>query len=178
SRRDGLCVQIAELRALRGKNADVVDHMMDRVADEKALFERGMHRYTALRNVVTQETKLLFDCIGRDALKANAAETRRRIEASPFTKGVRAAMNDFFSAIGADFERSAKASAEIQALMEAMYARFSEEHRLERFGPPSFSMLKYQKEIERLERAYATHFNTLWNMVSRAKFALMRRFFE
>ena len=39
-------------------------------------------------------------------------------------------------------------------------------------------MLKYQKEIERLERAYNTHFNTLWNMVSKAKFALMKRFFE
>jgi len=39
-------------------------------------------------------------------------------------------------------------------------------------------MLRYQKEIDRLERAYNTHFNTLWNMVSRAKFALMKRFFE
>ena len=39
-------------------------------------------------------------------------------------------------------------------------------------------MLKYQKEIDRLERAYNQHFNTLWNMVSKAKFALMKRFFE
>ena len=39
-------------------------------------------------------------------------------------------------------------------------------------------MLKYQKEIDRLERAYNPHFNTLWNMVSKAKFALMKRFFE
>ena len=39
-------------------------------------------------------------------------------------------------------------------------------------------MLKYQKEIERLERAYNQHFNTLWNMVSKAKFSLMKRFFE
>jgi len=39
-------------------------------------------------------------------------------------------------------------------------------------------VLKYQKEIDRLERAYNEHFNTLWNMVSKAKFALMRRFFE
>ena len=39
-------------------------------------------------------------------------------------------------------------------------------------------MLKYQKEIDRLERAYNEHFNTLWNMVSKAKFALMKRFFE
>jgi CII-binding regulator of phage lambda lysogenization HflD len=39
-------------------------------------------------------------------------------------------------------------------------------------------MLKYQKEIDRLERAYNEHFNTLWNMLSKAKFTLTRRFFE
>jgi CII-binding regulator of phage lambda lysogenization HflD len=39
-------------------------------------------------------------------------------------------------------------------------------------------VLKYRKELERLERAYNRHFNTLWNMASKAKFALMRRFFE
>ena len=178
ARRDGVALQLAELRALRGKNEDVVSHMMRRVADEKALFERGLHRFTALRNLITQETKQVFDCIGHDALKMNAGRTRRRIEASPFTKGIRSAMNDFFDILRADFERGAKATGEIQTLMETMYARFAEEHALERFHPPSFSMLKYQKEIERLERAYATHFNTLWNMVSKAKFALMRRFFE
>jgi DNA repair exonuclease SbcCD ATPase subunit len=59
-----------------------------------------------------------------------------------------------------------------------MYARFAKEQGLERFTPPPFSMLKYQKEIDRLERAYNQHFNTLWNMVSKAKFALMKRFFE
>ena len=63
-------------------------------------------------------------------------------------------------------------------MMRAMYARFAKEHGLEVFIPPPFSVLKYQKEIERLERAYNTHFNTLWNMVSKAKFALMKRFFE
>ena len=63
-------------------------------------------------------------------------------------------------------------------MMRAMYTRFAKEHGLEPFNPPPFSVLKYQKEIERLERAYNTHFNTLWNMVSKAKFALMQRFFE
>jgi hypothetical protein len=39
-------------------------------------------------------------------------------------------------------------------------------------------VLKYLKEIERMERAYNTHFNTLWNMVSKAKYPLMKQFFE
>ena len=38
-------------------------------------------------------------------------------------------------------------------------------------------MLKYVKEVERLERAYQQHINTLWNMASKAKFPLMKRFF-
>jgi len=178
ARVSGIVEQLAELTALRGKNQDVVGHMMERVRQEKELFERGLARYTALRNVFTQQTNELFDHIGLEALRANAGRTRRNIEDSPFTKGVRGAMNEFFAGIRSDLDAAAQQSGEIHDMMRAMYARFAKEHALEPFNPPQFSVLKYQKEIERLERAYNTHFNTLWNMVSKAKFALMKRFFE
>jgi len=178
ARTAGIAEQLSELRALRGKNQDVVEHMMARVREEKDLFEKGLQRFTALRTVFSDQTNKLLDYIGLDALRANAAQTRRHIESSPFTKGVRGAMNDFFASIRGDFEHAAHQSAEIHEMMLAMYARVAKEHGLERFAPPPFSMLKYQKEIDRLERAYNQHFNTLWNMVSKAKFALMKRFFE
>ena len=178
ARSAGIQEQLAELRGLRGKNQDVVEHMMDRIKQEKDLFERGMQRYTALRTVFTQQTTALHDSIGLQTLRETAGETRKRIEASPFTKGVRMAMSDFFAAIRGNIERSAQRTLEIHDLMEAMYTRFAKEHGLEPFAPPPFSMLKYQKEVDRLERAYNVHFNTLWNMVSKAKFTLMKRFFE
>jgi len=178
ARVSGIVEQLAELTALRGKNQDVVGHMMERVREEKELFERGLARYTALRNVFTQQTNELFDHIGLEALRANAGRTRRSIEDSPFTKGVRGAMNEFFAGIRGELGAAARQAGEIHDMMRAMYARFAKEHALEPFNPPQFSVLKYQKEIERLERAYNTHFNTLWNMVSKAKFALMKRFFE
>jgi hypothetical protein len=174
----GIAEQLDELTALRGKNLDVIEHMMDRIREEKDQFERGLARYTALRNVFTQQTNQLFDVIGLPALRGNAAHTRRRIESSPFTKGVREAMNDFFARIAKDFSQAAEQAVEIHDMMRAMYIRFANDHGLEPFVPPAFSVLKYQKEIERLERAYNAHFNTLWNMVSKAKFALMKRFFE
>ena len=178
ARRNGIDEQANELRALRGKNQDVVEHMMERVRQEKELFERGLQRFTALRTVFSQQTNQLFDVVGLDALRGNAGRTRRRIESSPFTKGVRDAMNEFFARIREDFEDAARRSSEIHDMMQAMYTRFAKEQGLERYTPPPFSMLKYQKEIDRLERAYNQHFNTLWNMVSKAKFALMKRFFE
>jgi hypothetical protein len=178
ARSAGIQEQLGELRGLRGKNQDVVEHMMERIKQEKDLFERGMQRYTALRTVFTQQTTALYESIGLQTLRETAGETRMRIEASPFTKGVRGAMSDFFAAIRGNVERSAQRTLEIHDMMEAMYTRFAKEHGLEPFSPPPFSMLKYQKEIDRLERAYNVHFNTLWNMVSKAKFTLMKRFFE
>jgi hypothetical protein len=178
ARAAGIAEQAVELAQLRGKNQDVVEHMLERAREEKELFERGLARFTALRNVFTGQTNALFDHIGLEALRANASRTRKAIEASPFTKGVRTAMGEFFAQIRVNLDGAARQSAEIHELMRAMYARFAAEHALEPFVPPPFSVLKYQKEIERLERAYNQHFNTLWNMVSKAKFALMRRFFE
>jgi len=178
ARQTNVSEQLAELRALRGKNQDVVEHMMERAREEKELFERGLQRFTALRTVFTQQTTQLFDVIGLEALRANAGRTRRSIERSPFTKGVRVAMADFFTSIRRDFDDAARRAGEIHDMMRAMYARFSSEHGVEPFVPPPFSMLKYHKEIDRLERAYNEHFNTLWNMLSKAKFALTRRFFE
>ena len=45
---------------------------MERVRQEKELFERGLQRFTALRTVFSQQTNQLFDVIGLDALRANA----------------------------------------------------------------------------------------------------------
>jgi hypothetical protein len=178
SRAAGIGEQLAELIALRGKNQDVVEHMMARVKEEKEIFERGLARYTALRTVFTQHTNDLFDIIGLSALRQNATRTRERIESSPFTKGVRDAMGEFFARLRTDFDQAGRQGAEIHDLMRAMYARFAHENGLDVYTPPQFSVLKYLKEIERMERAYNTHFNTLWNMVSKAKYPLMKQFFE
>ena len=178
ARKAGIALQLSELNALRGKNQDVVLHMMDRVRAEKETFERALARHAALRSVFAEHSNRLLDSIGLEALRTNAGATRRRIEESPFTKGVRQAMGDFFAALRNDFGQAARQSADIHEMMRGMYARWSDEQGLERYSPPPFSMLKYLKEIDRLERAYNTHFNTLWNMVSKAKFALMKRFFE
>ena len=85
-------LQIAELRGLRGKNKDVVDHMMARVREEKAVFERGLQRYTALRTVLTDQSTRLFDCIGLEALRADggaARAQRSRRARSPRASGPR-----------------------------------------------------------------------------------------
>jgi len=178
ARQASIADQLADLRELRGKNQDVVAHMMSRVNEDKDVFERGAQRFSAVRTVFTQQTNGLFDVIGLEKLRENAGRTRRGIERSPFTKGVRTAMAEFFTSIRRDFDDAGRRALEIHDMMQAMYTRFATESRTTPYNPPPFSMLKYNKEIDRLERAYNQHFNTLWNMLSKAKFALTQGFFE
>ena len=178
ARQASIAEQLADLRELRGKNEDVVAHMMERVNEDKDVFEKGAQRFGAVRTVFAQQTSGLFDVIGLERLREHAGKTRRGIERSPFTKGVRNAMAEFFTTIRRDFDDAGRRAREIHEMMQAMYSRFAVESRTTPYNPPSFSMLKYHKEIDRLERAYNQHFNTLWNMLSKAKFSLTQGFFE
>ena len=178
ARQASIADQLADLRELRGKNQDVVAHMMSRVNEDKDVFERGAQRFSAVRTVFTQQTSGLFDVIGLEKLREHAGRTRRGIERSPFTKGVRTAMAEFFTSIRRDFDDAGRRALEIHDMMQAMYTRFAADSRITPYNPPPFSMLKYNKEIDRLERAYNQHFNTLWNMLSKAKFSLTQGFFE
>ncbi|MBK8738115.1 MAG: dynamin family protein [Betaproteobacteria bacterium] len=170
--------QHSELTALRGKNEDVVLTMMKKVAAEKEQFEKGLQRFIALRSVFSQHTNELLTSLGIETLKREAKLTRKAMEDAHFTVGLRAAMSGFFANIRTNLMAASNRSAEIHKMMSAMYEKFSEEHGLEPFEPQPYSTLKYQKEVDRLERAYNVHFNTLWNMASNIKFSLMRKFFE
>jgi hypothetical protein len=178
ARQASIAEQLADLRELRGKNQDVVTHMMTRVNEDKDVFERSANRFGAVRTVFAQQTSGLFEVIGLESLREHAGKTRRGIERSPFTKGVRNAMAEFFTTIRRDFDDAGRRAHEIHDMMQAMYTRFASESGTTPYDPPPFSMLKYHKEIDRLERAYNEHFNTLWNMLSKAKFSLTQRFFE
>jgi hypothetical protein len=51
ARQASIAEQLADLRELRGKNQDVVAHMMTRVNEDKEVFERSVQRFGALRTV-------------------------------------------------------------------------------------------------------------------------------
>ena len=170
--------QITELDSLRGKNEDVVATMLGKISGERERFEAGLRRYVALQRVFTKHTNELLSLVGLDTLKREAKRTREEMEGAHFTIGLRAAMSGFFSNVRANMLAATTQAGEIHQMMVAMYGRLSKEHGLEPFEPKPYSMVKYQKEIDRLERAYNVHFNTLWNMASNVKFSLMRKFFD
>lgn len=178
ARRVGVREQLDELNALRGKNRDVIEHMLDKIQEEKTQFERGMQRFQALRSVFSQQTNVLFSYLGLDNLKGRILRIRHEMDNARFSKGLTSAMQLFFKDVNGNISKSAEQVAEIQAMMAGMYRRFSEEHGLGSVTPPPFSTLKYHKEIARLEKSFQEHFNTIGAMFTTSQKTLTSKFFE
>lgn len=178
ARISGVNDQLVELRGLRGKNEDVVEHMMNKVKIDKENFEKGLQRFQALRSIFSQHTNRLFTLLGMEALKSHVHTTRETMIEASFTKTIRVAMDNFFSELKKRLISSDAQIDEIKKMMDVMYEKFSKEHGLRKSDPPAFSTLRYQKELAKLERAYKEQFNTAFNMIAHEKMTLTSRFFE
>ena len=178
SRVAGVVEQLEELRGLRGKNEDVVEHMMNKVKVDKENFEKGLQRFQALRSVFSQQTNKLFTLLGMEALKLKVHTTRETMVSASFTKTIRDAMDGFFEELKGRLVSSDAQIDEIKKMMDVMYDKFSKEHGLRKSEPPAFSTLRYQKELAKLERAYKEQFNTAFNMIANEKMTLTTKFFE
>lgn len=178
SRKRGMDEQLAEFSDLRGKNRGVIQYMLKRVKAEKEEFERGLERFYATRNVFSQQTNALFAHLGMDALRTRTNSTREQMEAANFSMQLRDAMNGFFADVRDSLAKSAVSIDEIFRMMEAMYQRFSTEHDLRLGVPVPFSVQRYEKDINRLEKAFHQQFNTWLNLLTTEKRQLTQRFFE
>jgi hypothetical protein len=178
SRVNGVLEQLEELRGLRGKNEDVVEHMMNKVKVDKENFEKGLQRFQALRSVFSTQTNKLFTLLGMEGVKAKVHDTRETMVKAKFTKTIRDAMDDFFSDFKGRLVSSDEQIQDIKKMMDVMYDKFAKEHGLRKSDPPAFSTLRYQKELAKYERAYKEQFNTVFNMIANEQMSLTSKFFE
>ena len=178
ARLDGLREQLRELTDLRGKNQNVIEYMMRKIRAEKTEFEQGLQKYYAVRSVFSTLTNNLLAHLGLDAVRDETRRTREAMDASSFTLGLREAMEGFFLGLRANLERSAEEIGEITTMLDSMYKRFSVEHGLKLTRPESFSTLRYEKELDRLEAAFNRQINTTLTLVTTEKHTLTQKFFE
>lgn len=170
--------QVEELENLRGKNRDVIQHMMVQANADKDQFERGLQQFNALRSVFAGQVDILRQRLGMQALREEVKHTRQAMEKSRFSAGLREAMAHFFRQLNGNLDASTDMVKEIRSMMTAMYQKFSDEHGLAMVNPPDHSLLKYRKEMARLERIFDERFNTLFSMLTVGQHQLTQRFFE
>ncbi|MHB1375103.1 MAG: dynamin family protein [Thauera sp.] len=177
-RLSGLREQLQELTDLRGKNQSVIEYMMRKIRAEKEEFEQGLQKYYAVRSVFSNLTNSLLAHMGLDALRDETRRTREAMLESTFTRGLREAMEGYFRNLRTNLQRSTTEIGEISRMLETMYKRFSVEHGLKLPPPETFSTLRYEAELDRLEAIFNRQINTALTLVTTEKHTLTQKFFE
>jgi hypothetical protein len=177
TRMRGIVEQLLELKGLRGKNQNVIAHMMKRVDAEKKEFDESLFKLQATRAVFTRLSTELYSSLGMDVLRDHVHVVREAMSSSRFSSGLRDAVRTFFDGIRADFESSERKIIEIREMMEGMYRKFAGEHGLQLTMPMPFSLMKYVDEIAEAEDIYHKQFGTAALMTT-TRVALMERFFD
>ena len=173
----GVYEHIEELGSLNGKNQDVIDHMMNKVRVDKEAFEKSLMRFQATRSIFSQQTNVLYTHLNLKNLDRLIAETKKDMETSATTAGLKACMTNFFRQSQTTMEAVAKQANEIKDLMEGVYKKFQEEHGLTNVKPKSFSVMKYSRELKRLEEKHMQVLSGM-SLIMSDQNTVIRKFFD
>lgn len=177
SRTRNVVEQLIELKSLRGKNQNIVAHMMKRIDMEKQEFDGSLLKLQGTRAVFARLSVEVFTNLGMDVLKQEVAKARKAMDKSMFSSGMREAVKNFFGHVQNNLVMSGEKIDEISEMMTVMYRKFSTEHGLALSTPMPFSLEKYRKEIAMIERVYQKQFGTA-ALVTTPQVVLMQKFFD
>ena len=169
--------QLLELKSLRGKNKNIVDHMMKRIDIEKREFDSSLIKLQGTRAVFARLSTEVFTSLGMTTLKNDIHRARQAMGNSMFSSGFREAVKLFFFQTQQNLDASSRKTEEITAMMTVMYRKFSAEHGLALSTPMPFSLDKYLNEITMIEGIYQRQFGTAAIMTTRTN-VLMAKFFD
>lgn len=142
--------QLAELRSLRGKNADVIMHLMSKSREEQAAYLRNVESFQNSRRLLQNQGRNMLDALSMDNLDRLISKTRENMTHSWTTSGMKRGMETFFEGARDTMEQVSGHAEQTRMLIRATYKKFHEEHGLPQVTPRQFSTAVYSTELERL----------------------------
>lgn len=177
ARSRGIVEQLVELNSLRGKNQNMISHMIRRIDVEKKEFDASLYTLQATRSVFTRLSTELYTCMGMDIVRDDIEQVRSDMQHSRFFTGVREAMRQYFARVNANLDAAERKTAEISDMMAVMYRRFANEHGLSLAMPMAFTLQPYRSEIATIEAIYNKQFGTA-TLITTSRVVLMEKFFD
>jgi len=142
--------QLTEMRSLRGKNTDVIMHLMTKSREEQASYLRNVESFQNSRRLLQNQAKIMLDTLSMDNLDRLINKTRDSMTHSWTTSGMKNGMTTFFDGARDIMAQVTGQAEHTRTLIRATYRKFHEEHGLPQVTPKQFSVANYSTELERL----------------------------
>lgn len=170
--------QLAELYMLRANKLERGKGLILRAEREKSEFEAGLTEFQSLRGSLARRSNDLFSNLGTDVLDTQMKYALTTMTQSSFTSGMRRAMREYFRELRTKLDNAAVVVVDIHATMEAAYVKYSQDLGLKLGSPPTFSLAKTIRRMERVEQTFKNRFDTVSTMLTYEQMSLTKRFFK
>ena len=150
NRKTKITGQLTELRSLRGKNADVIMHLMAKSREEQAAYLRNVESFQNSRRLLQNQARSMLESLSMDALDRLINKTRDSMTHSWTTAGLKRGMGTFFDGARDAMEQVSSHAEQTRMLIRATYKKFHEEHGLPQIVPKQYSVARFSTELERL----------------------------
>ena len=168
--------QIAELKALGGKNLDMIQAMIQHMREERDAYEKKLESFQATRAVLSEQLRLLLETLSLAAFDALIAKTRQDMKESWTTHGLKVGMAGFFDGAGEIMEKVSKQAHQIKGLVEAVYGKFHAEHGLPKIKPAGISLLPYRSRLQKLHDEAEAFRNSAVLLITEEHFVISKFF--
>jgi hypothetical protein len=150
--------QLLELRGLRGKSGARVRHLLDRVGEDAAEFERCVTRLTALRAVQTRLLRDTQNQLSSERIRAEVKQLQDALNKGILHLGARTAFLTMCDKLRHALSDSEVTTSEAREMLQGTFRQLNAE-----FGfslsialPPELS--KHREDLAAIERGYNRYF--------------------
>ncbi len=150
AREQQLKKQLDELRSIRGKNSDVIMHLVSKTQEEKDAYLRNVESFQSSRRVLQAQARNMLSALSIESLDRLINKTREDMQQSWTTVGMKRGMETFFDGARDTMEQVTSQAEQTRMLIRATYRKFHEEHGLPALTPRQFNVSAYSTELERL----------------------------
>jgi hypothetical protein len=142
--------ELEELKALSGKNREVVEKLRNKVVTDKHAYDETVRHFNITRSLMVREGNTLLAHLREDRLEDILLANRTAMEGSWTTSGLTHSMQHLLRQVGHDFDKIYELARRIMALLDIAYKRFHEQHGFEKKIPPELTLEIYREKLKDL----------------------------
>ncbi|MCG6872354.1 MAG: dynamin family protein [Gammaproteobacteria bacterium] len=176
TRLDAARAELNDLQAVRGKNEKVLKQMTQRLRDQKKLYDKEVESFEVTRRLLSDQIRKMLSHMSMTSFDKLMDETRKSMQQSWTTQGLRRGMEIFFRGSSKRMDRVHEDARKLKALVDEVYNRFHAEHGLPRLRPSNLSVLQFRKDMRRLEVEGEAFRNSAAMLMSEQHFVIKKFF--
>ena len=172
----GARAEVDELESLRGKNHEVIDALLSKVAEDRKLYEISMRSFTQSNIKVKHLGDNMMQQMSPQALEQLLEQSRNTIDDSWTTHGLRLGMQSLIQEITNLAARITQQGHAIKDISAELYLLFHTRHGFEERKPPHLDLSRLLTGMNALQQATTLFCDNPVNVMTEKHF-LVRKFF-